>query len=208
MGHLPDHNLCVWRTGEQLTAEALNGNFAILRADAERALSQALTPDPVVVALEMRLGRLEARLDRVEGMLEMHARQRNEREWAPLSTLGGVLQRVDGLQQSVEAAVARLEEMFGTINDIHDDQQGRLARLEQQPEAATLAQFSKLEILHEDTAKKARSSLAKATALQRETADVRRIAEGHDRIANCREYAPLAALGQLLERLEKLEQRK
>jgi len=207
MGHLADNGLLVWDRGEPLAAADLNGNFAILREYAERALSQALTPDAAVVALEMRLGRLEARLDRVEHMLTMHERQRNEREWAPLSHLGGVLQRVDRLQQSVETAVARLEQMFATTDKIHNDQHLRLSHLEQQPEAATLEQFQTLAAEHHDTAQKAHVSLGQAIGLRAEVAHVRRIAEGHDREANRREYAPLSTVAHLYERILKLEER-
>jgi len=206
VGHLPDNGLTVWERGTQLTAEALNSNFAILRADAEQALAQALLPDPAVVGLEMRLGRLEERLERIEGMLAMHERQRNEREYAPLASLGGVLLRLDGLQRVTEDAVARLEAAQAAAETMHHDQHLRLSRLEQQPEAATAAEHRALRRAQERSAHTADAALGQAIGLRQEVGAVRRIAEGHDRIANRREYAPLATVAHLLQRLQKLEQ--
>src|SRR5262252_3291219 len=176
MGHLPDNGLHTWGAGQQLTAAALNENFATLREYAEQALAQALMPDAAVVQLEMRLGRIEARLQLVEHMLTLHARQRNGAEWAPLSHLGAVLQRVDGLQRDVETAVARLEQMVEHLDKIHDDQRLRLARLEQQPVAATLQQHQALITEHEETARKAQVSLVQAIGTRQEVHHLREVA--------------------------------
>jgi hypothetical protein len=205
MGHLPDNGLTVWGKGDQLTAAALNANFATLRSYAEQALTQALIPDAAVVQLEMRLGAIEERLQRIERMLMAHERQRNEREYAPLSSLGGVLLRLDGLQRITEAAVERLEAAFTAADAMHHDQHLRLSRLEQQPDAATLKEHRQLERAHERSARTADAALGQAIGLRAEVTHVRRIAEGHDRVANRREYAPLATVAHLLERLQKLE---
>lgn len=100
MGYLPDHGLTVWRQGDQLSAATLNANFAVLLEYVEQALTQALTPDAAVVALEMRLGRLEERLAALEGMAAMHERQRNEKQYAPLATVAHLLQRLEKLEQA------------------------------------------------------------------------------------------------------------
>ena len=205
MGYLPDNGLTVWEPGDQLTASGLNRNFAALKGYAEQAYSQALMPDPVTVQLEMRLGAIEERLQRIEGMLAAHERQRNEREYAPLSSLGGVLMRLDGLQRITEAAVERLDAAFVAADAMHHDQHVRLSRLEQQPDAASLKEHRQLERAQERSARTADAALGQAIGLRAEVTHVRRIAEGHDRVANRREYAPLATVAHLLERLQRLE---
>lgn len=207
MGYLPDNGLTVWEPGEQLTAKGLNDNFAALKEYAEQALGQALQPDPAVVNLEMRLYQIEARLERLEALVAMHARQRNEREWAPLASLGGVLQRVDDLQRAVDKAVANVAGAQRAIEAMHEDQHRRLARLEQQPEPATAEAFGKLKRAHTKSARQAALALGQAVGLRQEVAETRRIAEGHDRVANRMEFAPLATVAHLLERLMRLEAR-
>jgi chromosome segregation ATPase len=205
VGHLPDNGLAVWGRGDQLTAEGLNGNFATLREYAERALTEARMPDPAVVHLEMRLNRIDERLDRIEQLLAMHERQRNEKEWAPLAHLGGVLQRLDGLQAMTEAAVARLEEAHAEAQAMHEDQHRRLARLEQQPEPATADAHGKLVKQHRKAARQASLALGQAIGLRQEVAHVRTLAEAHDRVANRLEFAPMATVAALLERIMRLE---
>ena len=138
-------------------------------------------------------------------MLAAHERQRNEREYAPLSSLGGVLLRLDGLQRITEAAVERLEETFTATDAMHHDQHVRLSRLEQQPDAATAAEHRQLARAQERSARTADAALGQAIGLRAEVAATRRIAEGHDRVANRREYAPLATVAHLLDRLQQLE---
>jgi hypothetical protein len=206
VAYLPDDGLVIWGRGDQLTADGLNGNFATLRGYAEQALMRALTPDPAVVGLEMRLNGIDARLERIEGLLEMHARQRNEKEWAPLAHLGGVLQRLDGLQRLTEASVARLEEACEAAQAMHEDQHRRLARLEQQPEAATAEDLKRLRSAHRKSARQAALALGQAIGLRQEVSHYRTLAEGHDRLANRLEFAPLATVAHLLERLMRLEE--
>lgn len=205
MAYLPDNGLVVWEQGDQLTATGLNRNFATLKGYAEQALTQALMPDAAVVRLEMRLNEIDQRLERIEALLAMHARQRNEREYATLAHMGGVLQRLDGLQRLTEEAVAKLEATFLATDAMHEDQHRRLARLEQQPEAATAEEVRKLRAAHRTSARQASVALSQAIGLRQEVSHVRKIAEGHDRIANRLEYAPLATVAHLHERLVRLE---
>jgi len=112
MGQLPDPQLKVWRPRESLAATDLNDNFRAAIGLAQTAITLALTPDEAITGVEARMGALERRLTALEAMTAMHARQRNEKEWAPLSHVGAVL------------VLAR-------------DLERRLARLEQQPIAAS-----------------------------------------------------------------------
>lgn len=206
MGYLPDNGLTVWGQGDQLTAQALNDNFLRLKEYAEQAVTIAMSPDVAVVRLEMRLAEIDERLDRIEQLLAMHERQRNEKEWAPLAHLGGVLQRLDGLQSLVEASVARLEEAHSAAQAMHEDQHRRLARLEQQPEMATAEAHGKLVKAHRKSARQASLALGQAVGLRQEVAETRRIAEAHDRVANRLEFAPMATMAALLERIMRLEE--
>lgn len=206
MGYLPDNGLTVWGQGDQLTAQALNDNFLRLKEYAEQAVTIAMSPDVAVVRLEMRLAGIDERLDRIEQLLAMHERQRNEKEWAPLAHLGGVLQRLDGLQSLVEASVARLEEAHSAAQAMHEDQHRRLARLEQQPEMATAEAHGKLVKAHRKSARQASLALGQAVGLRQEVAETRRIAEAHDRVANRLEFAPMATMAALLERIMRLEE--
>lgn len=207
MGHLNGHTLQRWNKGDQLAAEQLNGNFAAVFDMAEAAMAQALQPDPANVALEMRLARLEKRVAALESLTAMHARQRNEKEWAPLSHLGAVLLRVNDMQRQVEHAVARLEELYvGTATD-HDDLHRRLLRIEQQPEAAPKEDFTALSLDHDRIALKEHMLLAQVIALRHEVSILRDLALGKDRQANRLEYAPMAYVGHLLQRIREIEER-
>lgn len=206
MGYLPDNGLTVWGQGDQLTARDLNDNFLRLKEYAEQAVTIAMSPDVAVVRLEMRLAEIDERLDRIEQLLAMHERQRNEKEWAPLAHLGGVLQRLDGLQRMTEDAVARLETAHAAAQAMHEDQHRRLARLEQQPEMATAEAHGKLVKQHRKSARQASLALGQAVGLRQEVAETRRIAEAHDRVANRLEFAPMATMAALLERIMRLEE--
>src|SRR5215471_20661689 len=98
MAHLNGQALQTWNKGDSLTADALNANFQIIAGRIERVMAQALMPDAVSTDLQMRLRAIVERIGRLEDLTAMHARQRNEREWAPLSHLGAVLVRVADLQ--------------------------------------------------------------------------------------------------------------
>lgn len=205
MGHLPDNGLVVWHRGEQLTADGLNGNFATLREYAERALTQALMPDPAVVALEMRLGRIENRLASLEDHVTRSARERGEMEWTPLAYFGGMLQRLDGLQELVEAAASTLQETFRKTERLQTDQDRRLQVLEQQPEAAEAEAFRFLELDYQEMARVVRGLVAETREMREMLAYVKRTAEGSDREANRQQYTPLAVTAEMLKRLEALE---
>jgi hypothetical protein len=207
MAHLPGNGVHVWRQGEQLTAEQLNDSFAAVRAQAEGAFVQALTPNPAVVGLEMRLGRIEQRVAALERLAAMHERQRNEKEWAPLSHLGAVLQRVMNLQTSVEDAVERVEKAHAEVIRIHNDQHLRLLRIEQRPEAATIEEHTQLAEMHAETMMRSKMALGQAIGLRHEVDILRKLALGHDRNANRLEFAPLATVAHLLQRVMEIEKR-
>jgi hypothetical protein len=207
MGHLPNNGVHVWEKGDSLTAEQLNGNFAAVTAQAEGALLQALTPNPAVVGLEMRLGRIEQRVTALERLTAMHERQRNEKEWAPLSHLGAVLDRVMRLQTTVEDAVERVGRAHAEVIRIHHDQHLRLSRIEQQPEAATLEEHNQLAELHSETMMRSKMALGQAIGLRHEVDILRKLATGHDRNANRLEFAPLSTMAHLLQRIMVLEER-
>jgi len=207
MAHLNGQALQTWNKGDSLTADALNANFQIIADRLERVMAQALQPDPANTDLQMRLRAIALRISRLEDLTAMHARQRNEREWAPLSHLGAVLVRVADLQKSVEDAVTRLEKAHAEIIATHDRQHLRLSRLEQQPEAASVEAHNELAYLHASTMQKAKMALGQAIALRHEITILRELALGHDRQANRLEFAPLSTVAHLLERIMKLEAR-
>jgi len=207
MAHLNGQALQIWNKGDSLTADALNANFQIIADRLERVMAQALLPDAANTDLQMRMRAIVERICRLEDLTAMHARQRNEKEWAPLSHLGAVLVRVAQLQQSVEDAVARLEAAHGEIIATHDSQHVRISRLEQQPEPATAEAHNELAYLHASTMQKAKMALGQAIALRHEITILRALALGHDRQANRLEFAPLSTVAHLLERIMKLEAR-
>lgn len=205
MAHLNGRALQTWKRGDGLTADALNSNFATLADRIEHAMATALMPDPAAVGLEMSLGDIKKRLATVEYMLTLHARQRNEREWAPLSHLGALVVMVNDLQRKLEEAVLRLDQMHASLGSDHLDLDRRLARLEQQPEAATEEAFAALVRDHKRVALKEHMLLAQIIALRHETRILRELALGHDRLANRKEYAPLSTVAHLLQRIMALE---
>ena len=205
MAHLNGQALQTWNKGDSLTADALNANFQIIADRLERVMAQALLPDAANTDLQMRMRAIVERVSRLEDLTAMHARQRNEREWAPLSHLGAVLVRVADLQKSVEDAVARLEKAHAEIIATHDRQHVRISRLEQQPEAASVEAHNELAYLHADTMQKAKMALGQAIALRHEITILRALALGHDRQANRLEFAPLSTVGHLLQRIMALE---
>lgn len=207
MAHLNGHKLQRWEPGDRLQAEGLNHNFATLAEIAEAALLQARTPDQTVVRLEMATGRLAERLDVLERLANMHERQRNEKEWAPLSHLGAIVTMVNDLRQQVEAAVARIDQMHAGLSTNRDELNRRLARIEQQPDAATEEDFSFLARDHERVALEQKGMLAQIVALQGQLQTLTDWALGKDQRVNRVEYAPLAYFGELVRRIEKLEER-
>lgn len=207
MAHLNGHSLTRWNKGDQLRADALNGNFAALADMAHAAMAQALQPDPANVALEMAIGRLAERIAALEHLTAMHARQRNEKEWAPLSHVGAIVVLVNELRRHVDKAILRIDELHAALVCDHDDLHRRIARIEQQPEAAHKEEFTVLAAQHERLALKEHMLLAQVIALRHETSILRDLALGRDRQANRLEFAPMAYVGHLLERIRGIEAR-
>lgn len=207
MAHLNGHSLTKWSKGDQLRAIDLNGNFAALADMAHAAMAQAMMPDPAAVGLEMAIGRLTERIAALEHLTAMHARQRNEKEWAPLSHLGGLVVLVNQATRKLEEATRRIDETHASLAVEHDDLDRRIARIEQQPDSAAQEDFSILARDHERLALKEHMLLAQIIALRHETSILRELALGHDREANRREYAPMSYVGAILQRLAEMEKR-
>lgn len=205
MSHLPNVFLTTWKPGDRLTSEALNRNFLTLLALLEGVALEARTPDQVVVALETRIGEIEGRVAALEHLTAMHARQRNEREWAPLSHLGALITMVNDLRRDMERAVSKLDVIHAELQIERGDHERRLARLEQQPEYARQEDFAPLAADHHRLALKEHMLLAQVIALRHETMLLREIAMGHDRQANRLEFAPMSMIGHILQRLNAIE---
>lgn len=205
--HLNGPELKTWKKGDGLGATDLNGNFGILADRIERVMVQALMPDQANVSLEMRLRALAERIEALEHLTAMHARQRNEREWAPLSHVGALVQMVNEVKRQMENACRRIEEMQVVLSLDHDDLHRRIARIEQQPDAAREEDFTALARDHERLALKEHMLLAQIIALRHETRILRELTMGHDREANRMEFAPLSTIGHLLQRIGEIEKR-
>lgn len=207
MAHLNGHSLKTWKKGDGLTAIDLNVNFAALADMAERAMAQALMPDPANVALEMRLAQQQQRIEALEHLTAMHARQRNEKEWAPLSHLGALVVLVNQATRKLEDATRRIDETHASLAVEHDDLDRRIARIEQQPDSAREEDFTVLARDHERLALKEHMLLAQVIALRHEVRVLRDLATAKDRVANRLEFAPMAYVGHLLQRIREIEAR-
>lgn len=207
MAHLNGHSLKTWKKGDGLTADALNGNFLALADRVETAMAQALMPDPAAVGLEMAIGRLADRVAALEHLTAMHARQRNEKEWAPLSHLGALVTLVNQATRKLEDATRRIDETHAGLAVDHDDLHRRIARIEQQPDSATQEDFTVLARDHERLALKEHMLLAQVIALRHEVRVLRDLATAKDRVANRLEFAPMSYVGFVLQRLKELEAR-
>jgi uncharacterized protein YdcH (DUF465 family) len=207
VAHLNGHALTTWGKGDQLRAADLNQNFAALADRIETAMATALLPDPANVSLEMQLRGMAERIAALEHLTSMHARQRNEREWAPLSHLGAVLVRLNDMQRQVENAISRIEKLYAGLAVDHDDLHRRILRIEQQPEAAPKEDFTALKLDHDRVALKEHMLLAQIIALRHEVKILRDLALGKDRVANRLEFAPMAYVGHLLQRIREIEER-
>jgi len=207
MAHLNGQALQTWNKGDSLTADALNGNFQIIADRLERVMAQALLPDAANTNLQMRMRAIVERIGRLEDLTAMHARQRNEREWAPLSHVGALVTMVNEVNRRFEDACRRIDEMHAGKAIEHEDLDRRLQRLEQQPDAAREEDFAALARDHDRLALKEHMLLSQIIALRAEVRILRELAMGHDREANRKEYAPLSTVAHLLERIMKLEAR-
>ena len=207
MGHLPATSLVTWKPGDKLSAQALNQNFLAILALLEALAREIRTPDPVVVALENRVAALERRAAGLEQLTSLHARQRNEREYAPLAHLGALVQMVNDAYRHFGGVAKRVEDEGLRVGLREDDLDRRLARLEQQPEFATQEAFAPVAKEYERIALKENMLLAQVIALRHEVRIVTELAVSHDRLANRKEYAPLSMIGHLLQRIKDIEAR-
>lgn len=207
MGHLPSPALTRFEKGKQLFADDLNGNFFTLLALLEGVAREVRTPDQVVVELEKRAGALAERVEILEHLTSMHARQRNEREWAPLSHLGAVITMVNDLRRDMERAVSKLDAIHVELQTERGDHERRLQRLEQQPDYALQEDFAPLAADHKRLALKEHMLLSQVLAIRHEIGILREIAMGKDRQANRLEFAPMAYVGHILQRLKEIEAR-
>src|SRR5215471_3798680 len=205
MAHLNGQALQTWNKGDSLTADALNANFQIIAGRIERVMARALMPDAASTNLQMRMRAIVERIGRLEDLTAMHARQRNEREWAPLSHVGALVTMVNEVNRRFEDACRRIDQMHAGKAIEHEDLNRRLQRFEQQPDAAREEDFAALARDHERLALKEHMLLSQIIALRAEVRIVRELALGHDREANRKEYAPLSTVAHLLERIMKLE---
>ena len=205
MAHLNGTQLQTWKKGDQLGASDLNGNFAVLADRIERVMVEALMPDPASVGLERQLHVLGERIANLEHLTAMHARQRNEKEWAPLSHLGALVVLVNEANRRMEDATRRIDQMHAGLGLEHEDLDRRLRRIEQQPDSATEEDFTALAADHHRLALKEHMLMSQVIALRAEVSILRDLALGKDRQANRLEYAPMAYVGHILQRLQKLE---
>jgi len=205
MAHLNGQALQTWNKGDSLTADALNANFQIIADRLERVMAQALLPDAANTDLQMRMRAIVERIGRLEDLTAMHARQRNEKEWAPLSHLGALVTMVNEVNRRFEDACRRIDEMHTRRGVEHEDLDRRLQRFEQQPDSASEEDFIALARDHERLALKEHMLLAQVIALRHEVGLLRQMAMGHARNRNEIEYAPMSTVGHLLSRIMKLE---
>jgi len=205
--HLPGAEIIEFRPGP-LKADALNQAFKTMRSMVEEAARLALTPDPVVVGLEMALGRLDGRVQALERLSLLHERQRNEKEWAPLAHLGAVLTRLDALQTMVQQAVDRLDAQLAQSATLHTSISRQLGVLRQKPDPASQEDLDRLADSHHELKTKEHMLLAQTLALRAEVGILRELALGHDRQANRLEFAPLSYVAAILSRLQALEERR
>lgn len=207
MSHLPDIALKTWKRGDGLAAADLTANFEKLLGLIDICMHAALTPDPAARALEPKLSAAEERLDRIEQMLAMHARQRNEKEWAPMAHVAGVMQLVQTLIGPMRDHAERLLAAQHKAQTLHDDLERRLARLEQHPDYALAEDHAGLAQAHRALKTQADMTLGQATALRAELMYLRKLQEGNERLRNEKQYMPLATGGALLQRIMDIEKR-
>lgn len=207
MSHLPDIKLHVWEPRKPLAAADLNANFGKLLSLIETAMVTALQPDPAGVGNEVKLGDHAHRIALLEKLVAMHARQRNERELTPLAYTAAIMEQVRELREPIHEAQDQLRRAHAHAQTLHDTHERRLQRLEQQPEAATAEEHHALVKRCGDLAEKLTMTLAQTIALRHEVGILHKLALGHDRNANRREYAPMATVAYLLQRITDLEKR-
>lgn len=207
MSHLPDIGLRTWKRGESLNAAELNSNFQKLLQALETVMHVALTPDAAGVANEVHIASHEQRLAALESMVQLHARQRNEREWAPLAHVAALMQLMLEIRGPLAAKADALQHAVEQTLHLHDSLILRLQRLEQAPEYATQEDHAALSADCATIAQKAQIAMVQAVSLRQEVGTLRKLALGHDRLANRMEYAPLSTVGHVLQRIREIEAR-
>lgn len=168
MAQINGHGLTRWDRGDRLAAEDLNGNFLTLYEMVIEALAQARVPDGAVVGLEMEQGRLRGRVEGLEKLTAMHAHQRNEKQYVPLSYLGAMVTQVNDLRRDVEDAIGRVNKMHAALGVNRDDLERRLLRIEQKPEAADKEAFTVVASDHERVAFELKAARAEIVKLRHE----------------------------------------
>ena len=153
MSHLPDIKLRIFEAKRPLAAADLNGNFTALLNLIEVAMVAALQPDPAGVGNEVKLANHAHRIDALEGLVAMHARQRNERDVAPMAYVAAVMQQVRELREPVMEATEKLLRAH--------------TRFEQQPEAALQEDHDSLVQEHHRLAQTVASLLQRIEELEK-----------------------------------------
>lgn len=207
MSHLPDIALTKFEAKKPLRADDLNRNFAILLGAIEVCMHAALTPDAATNANEVHIANHAARLDAIERMLTLHERQRNEKAWAPLAHVAALMQLMLEIRGPLAAKAEQLQQAQVEVLQLHADVLRRVQRLEQAPEYAMAADHKALAADCDTIAQKAHVAMVQAVALRQEVGQLRKLALGHDRLANRMEYAPLSTVGFILQRIREIEAR-
>lgn len=204
---MTDPDFYLVEKGKQISASGLNGNFRKLAELLLELQISERTPAPVVVDLEVALAKLEERTKTLEKLSAMHERQRNEREYAPLSSVGALLVRMNQLQERFDEAVKKLEQMTGEIIVTHDGHEDRLKTIEARGELATVEQLNGFLEELDKAREYARLALQQSTELRRTTNALTKAmaSPSPDRALNKPEFAPMAYIGHILSRLAALE---
>lgn len=192
--------------GKEIYAQGVNENFAVLYQLIGEVARMVRTPEPVVTQLEKHVIELADRLDSVENLSALHARQRNEKEFAPLSSVGALLVRMNQLQEHFDAAVKTLEHLTGELLVTRDGQEARIKKLEQHPHP-TMAQHEELLAQVTKAVEYARLALQASTELRRTTNALTKAlaSPAPERALNQPQYASMAYIGHILQRLKALE---
>lgn len=193
--------------GKPISSSGVNDNFREIMGHIVDQSIALRTPAPVVVDLEVALAKLEARTKTLEELSALHARQRNEREYAPLSSVGALLVRMNQLQERFDEAVRKLEQMAGEIIVTHDGHEDRLKTIEAKGELATVEQLNGFLEELDKAREYARLALQQSTELRRTTNALTKAmaSPSPDRALNKPEFAPMAYIGHILSRLAALE---
>lgn len=173
MSYIEQPALYELKDRQPISASGVNANFRTVVELIGTAVMTVRTPGAIINGLEVKVADLEQRTKILENLSAMHARQRNEPQYAPLSSLGAVLMRVDALQRSVEDAVVRLEKALAAAESLSANQHARLAALEARPAMASRHEVLDLAQLHDQTVQIATNAMRQAMSLRREVMELR-----------------------------------